>query len=173
MASRPQRSSPRKARMARRSARTSMVGSGSSSIGIANRRRPVRFGWRRSGPASSGADNSSPARTWKSLWSFSKADSSKGHSGYNEFMFEDKKDSEKIQMHAQKDHEVTILNSEKTEIGERFTTPKGSPSRQHTLKNGDDQLTLNMGDQNVNLQMGDQKIDIDLGQQTTTAMQSI
>jgi type VI secretion system secreted protein VgrG len=102
-----------------------------------------------------------------------KSDSSKGHDGYNEFMFDDKADSELIRMHAQKDHEVTILNSEKTEIGERFMTPKGSPSRQHTLKNGDDQLTLNMGDQNINLQMGDQKIDIDLGQQTTTAMQSI
>jgi type VI secretion system secreted protein VgrG len=108
-------------------------------------------------------------KTQSGLWS----DSSKGHDGYNEFMFEDKADSELIRMHAQKDHEVTILNSEKTEIGERFTTPKGSPSRQHTLKSGDDQLTLNTGDHKINLRMGDQKIEIDLGQQTTTALQSI
>ncbi len=102
-----------------------------------------------------------------------KSDSSKGHDGYNEFMFEDKAGSEVIRMHAQKDHEVTILNSETTEIGERFTTPKGSPSRQHTLKMGDDQLTLNTGDQKINLRMGDQQIDIDLGQQTTNALQAI
>ena len=30
-----------------------------------------------------------------------KSDSSKGHGGYNEFMFEDKKGSEMIRMHAQ------------------------------------------------------------------------
>lgn len=102
-----------------------------------------------------------------------KSDSSKGHDGYNELMFEDKKGSEFIRMHAEKDHLVTIRNSETTEIGEKFMPPKGSPSRQHTLKNGDDNLTLNMGDQNINLQIGDQKIDIDLGQQTTTAMQGI
>jgi type VI secretion system secreted protein VgrG len=87
------------------------------------------------------------------------SDSSKGHDGYNEFMFDDKANSELIQMHAQKDHKVTILNSEKTEIGERFTTPKGSPSREHTLKKGDDKLTLNTGDQNIKLELGSQKVE--------------
>ena len=102
-----------------------------------------------------------------------KSNSSLGGSGYNEFMFEDKKGGEIIRMHAEKDHEVTILNKETTEIGERFMPPKGSPSREHTLKMGDDKLTIKMGDQNIEITMGDQKVDILLGNQNTFAMQKI
>jgi type VI secretion system secreted protein VgrG len=111
-----------------------------------------------------------------------KSNSSKGGNGYNEFMFEDKKGGEIIRMHAEKDHEVTILHKETTEIGERFTPMKGSPSREHTLKNGDDKLTIDkgdqnvtisMGDQNVTISMGDQKITISLGSQETFAMQKV
>jgi type VI secretion system secreted protein VgrG len=93
-----------------------------------------------------------------------KTDSSKGHSGYNELMFEDKQGSEDIRMHGQKDHHVTILNSETWDIGQNFMPPKGSPSRTTTLENGDDQLTI---------QMGDQTISIPMGRQTTTAMLTI
>jgi type VI secretion system secreted protein VgrG len=93
--------------------------------------------------------------------------------GYNELMFEDKKGSEFIRMYAEKDHKVTILNSETTEIGEKFMPPKGSPSRQHTLKNGDDKLTLDMGDQSVTLSMGNQTTTLEMGRQTTSAMQGI
>jgi type VI secretion system secreted protein VgrG len=93
-----------------------------------------------------------------------RSDSSKGHNGYNELMFEDKKGSEDIRMHGQKDHHVTILNSEAWDIGQNFMPPKGSPSRATTLENGDDQLTI---------QMGDQTISIPMGSQTTTAMLTI
>src|SRR5215831_15379033 len=111
-----------------------------------------------------------------------KSDSSQGHNGYNELMFEDKKGSEFIRMRAEKDHKVTIQNSETTEIGEKFMPPMGSPSRQTTLKNGDDNLTLNMGNQNVtlqtgnqtvNLQVGSQTIRLDIGAQTVQAMTGI
>jgi type VI secretion system secreted protein VgrG len=97
-------------------------------------------------------------------------------------MFEDQKGSEFIRMHAEKDHKVTILNSETTEIGEKFMTPQGSPSRQHTLKSGDDTLTLDKGHQNVTLSMGNQvvtlsignqTVTLDAGQHTTSAMQGI
>jgi type VI secretion system secreted protein VgrG len=111
-----------------------------------------------------------PANKTQHGW---KSDSSKGHDGYNELMFEDKADSELIRMHAEKDHDVTVKHVQTHTIGEEFMPPKGSPSRDTTLKNGDDNLTLNMGDQNVNLQMGDQKITLDLGGHTTTALQSI
>lgn len=77
-----------------------------------------------------------------------KSDSSLGHGGFNEFMFEDKKDSEFIRMHAQKDHKVTILNSETTEIGEKFQGGKG-PSRETTLIAGSDKLTIQSGDRIV------------------------
>jgi type VI secretion system secreted protein VgrG len=102
-----------------------------------------------------------------------KSESSKGGNGYNEFVFDDKANSELIRMHAEKDHKVTILNSQTREIGEKFMSPQGSPSRETTLKMGDDKLTLNMGHQNVNLQMGNQKIDLDLGMQTTNTLQGI
>lgn len=85
-----------------------------------------------------------------------KSNSSKGGNGYNELVFEDKKFSENIRMHAEKDHNVTVRNSETWTIGEAFMPPKGSPSRSATLKNGDDQLEIQMGDRNVSIPMGSQ-----------------
>jgi type VI secretion system secreted protein VgrG len=93
-----------------------------------------------------------------------KSDSSKGGNGYNELIFEDKKGSEEIRMHAERDHNVTIRNAQAHTIGEIFTPPKGSPSRTTTLTNGDDQLTI---------QLGDQTISIPMGSQSTTAMLTI
>jgi type VI secretion system secreted protein VgrG len=74
-----------------------------------------------------------------------KSDSSKGHNGYNEFMFEDKKSHELIRMHAQKDHEVTVRNSEKWTIGN---------DRKTTIEDGDDSLTLEKGNRNVEVSSG-------------------
>jgi type VI secretion system secreted protein VgrG len=93
-----------------------------------------------------------------------KSDSSKGHGGYNEFMFDDQKGSELIRMHAEKDHEITIKNSKTEKIGEIFVPPKGSPSRSVTLQSGDDQLTI---------QVGDHTVSIPAGSQSTTAMITI
>ena len=93
-----------------------------------------------------------------------KSDSSKGGNGYNEFVFEDKKSSENIRMHAERNHEVTVKHAESWTIGETFMPPKGSPSRSATLKNGDDQLEIQMGDRNVQIPMGSQ---------STTAMISL
>jgi type VI secretion system secreted protein VgrG len=93
-----------------------------------------------------------------------KSDSSKGGNGYNEFVLEDKKGSENIRMHAEKDNDVTVRNAHTLKIGEIFMPPKGSPSRDTTLQNGDDQLTI---------QMGDHTISIPMGSQTTTAMLTI
>jgi type VI secretion system secreted protein VgrG len=93
-----------------------------------------------------------------------KSDSSKGHNGYNEFMFEDKKGEELVRMHAQKDHDVTVRNSETWTIGEAFTPPQGQASRTTTLENGDDSLTI---------KKGSRSIDISLGGQSTHALSSI
>jgi type VI secretion system secreted protein VgrG len=93
-----------------------------------------------------------------------KSDSSKGGNGYNELVFEDKKSSEKIRVHAEKDHDVTVRHAETRTIGEAFMPPKGSASRDTTLQNGDDQLSI---------QMGDQTVTIPMGSQSTTAMLSI
>src|SRR5881392_2030933 len=47
-----------------------------------------------------------------------KSDSSRHNGGYNEFVFDDKKDSEKIRMHAERDHEITVKHAETRTIGE-------------------------------------------------------
>jgi type VI secretion system secreted protein VgrG len=93
-----------------------------------------------------------------------KSHSSKGSNGYNEFMFEDHKDKELVRMHAQKNHDVTVRNSETWTIGEAFTPPQGQASRATTLENGDDSLTI---------QKGNRSIEISLGGQSTHALMSI
>lgn len=79
-----------------------------------------------------------------------KSDSSIGHGGYNEFMFEDKKDSEKVRMHAQKDHQVVVLNTETWDIGEKF---KGGDAETRTTKlhQGSDKLTIAVGNQTIDI----------------------
>lgn len=109
-----------------------------------------------------------------------KSDSTKGGHGFNEWNFEDKKGSEQINVHAEKDLNVDVLNNEtrnigndltttithaeKRTIGEQFLPPKGSPSRDITIQSGDDNLMITLGDQTIS---------IPLGKQTTTALMSI
>ena len=95
-----------------------------------------------------------------------KSDSSIGHGGYNEFMFEDKKNAEQIKMHAEKDHDVVVLNKETWQIGREFTD--GGASRSTTLVMGDDELTIATGGQTITL-MRDRTITA-AGNQTTTTM---
>ncbi|GAB5378502.1 MAG: hypothetical protein AcusKO_49640 [Acuticoccus sp.] len=78
-----------------------------------------------------------------------KSNSSKGGSGYNEIVLEDKKNAEEIGIHAQKDLNVVILNKETREIGEKFTG--AGASRETTIKKGDDKLTLSSGKQTVDI----------------------
>jgi type VI secretion system secreted protein VgrG len=93
-----------------------------------------------------------------------KSDSTKGGGGYNEWKFEDKKGSEEITIHAQKDLDITVLNKETRTIGQNFLPPKGSPSRETAIKFGDDSLKIELGDQTVS---------IPLGKQSTSALMSI
>jgi type VI secretion system secreted protein VgrG len=90
-----------------------------------------------------------------------KSNSSKGGGGYNELMFEDKKGSEKIRMHAQNDHEIIVLhdtsrsighnldttvhNAETRTIGDKFKQPTGGVSHKTTIKNGDVELKVESG----------------------------
>ncbi len=82
-----------------------------------------------------------------------KSDSSKHNGGYNEFVFDDHQDLEKIRMHAERDHEVTVKHAETRTIGETFKPPLGSPSRSTTIKHGDDQLTIESGNQTTHVKM--------------------
>lgn len=84
-----------------------------------------------------------------------KSDSSMGHNGYNEIMFEDKKMQELIRVHAEKDLDTTVLHAETRKIGERFEIPMGSPSRETTLLMGDDKLTIQSGNRQTSVAMQD------------------
>ena len=85
-----------------------------------------------------------------------KSDSTVGSGGYNEFMFEDKKFNEEINMHAQKDHNVKVLHAESWDIGEKFEAPTGQPSRQVLIQKGDDQLKIASGSRNVDIKLMEQ-----------------
>jgi len=83
-----------------------------------------------------------------------KSDSTKGGGGYNELRLEDKKSAEKITLHAQKDYDLTILDTEVREIGQQFTRQTAGPnSRKTTLVQGDDDLTIASGNQTETIAM--------------------
>jgi type VI secretion system secreted protein VgrG len=84
-----------------------------------------------------------------------KSNSSKGGGGYNEWNFEDKKGSEVIGLHAEKDYDLVIRHAETRTIGENFG---GGASRDTTLKNGDDKLQIQNGSQHVKISQ-DQTVD--------------
>jgi type VI secretion system secreted protein VgrG len=85
-----------------------------------------------------------------------KSDKTKGSKGYNEWSFDDKKDSEKITIHAEKDHDVTVKHAETWQIGEKFEAPTGMPSRKVEIKKGDDALKIASGSRKVDTAMMDQ-----------------
>ncbi|KQO91900.1 ImpA family type VI secretion-associated protein [Methylobacterium sp. Leaf90] len=74
-----------------------------------------------------------------------KSDSTKGHGGYNQLSFDDKKSSEKIDLRAEKDLDAVVRHAETREIGESFETPCGTPSRTTVIKNGDDSFKVESG----------------------------
>ncbi|MBR0936616.1 type VI secretion system Vgr family protein [Bradyrhizobium jicamae] len=100
-----------------------------------------------------------------------KSDSSKGHSGYNEFMFEDQKGSEFIRMHAEKDHLVTINANQTGTVGLGPDCPMGGD--QTWTVGGNRSWTIQKGNDTVELQIGNQTITLDVGQQTVDAMMGI
>jgi type VI secretion system secreted protein VgrG len=111
-----------------------------------------------------------PANKTMTGW---KSDTSRHNGGYNEFVFDDKQDSEKIRMHAERDHEVTVKNSETWTIGEVFSPAQGSPSRSTTIKNGDDQLDIKQGNQTTHVKVAisttaDGSITLKVGPSTVT-----
>jgi len=74
-----------------------------------------------------------------------KTNSSKGGGGFNEFRFEDKKDSEEIFMHAQKDLNIIVLNDRTETITNNRTT---------TISKKNDTLTVDKGDRIIKVNTG-------------------
>jgi type VI secretion system secreted protein VgrG len=102
-----------------------------------------------------------------------KSDSTKGHNGYNEFMFEDKKGSELIRMHAQQDHLVLINANQTGKVG---TVDLESPAKggdQTWTVGGDRTWLIQKGDDSLELLMGSQAVKVDLGMQSTETLMGI
>ncbi|WP_321470260.1 type VI secretion system Vgr family protein [uncultured Paludibaculum sp.] len=116
----------------------------------------------------------------------------------NEFRFEDKKGSEEVYLHAEKDMLVEVENDEVRKVDhDRTTTIKNDETKTVTdgnetitiktgkqtitiqgdqtllIKQGNQSTTLDMGNQSTKLKMGNQTTKIDLGKAETEAMQSI
>ena len=102
-----------------------------------------------------------------------KSNSSKGHHGYNEFMFEDKKGDEFIRMHAQKDHLVTVNANQTGTVGVVDPNSPVLGGDQTWTVGGNRSWTIQNGNDTLEIQLGNRTISILMGSQSTTAMISI
>jgi type VI secretion system secreted protein VgrG len=111
-----------------------------------------------------------------------------GAANYNELRFEDKKGSELVTLHAEKDQSIEVEHDETHWVGhdrtknidhDETTTIKGkrtetvTGNETITVDQGNRSLTLNMGNDSTELKMGNQSIKVDLGKIEEEAMQSI
>ena len=81
---------------------------------------------------------------------------------YNELRFEDKKGSEEILIHAEKDHTITVENNRTMSVGgDESTTITGDETR--TVSEGDQKVTVSKGDQTVTIGKGDRKVEVSTG----------
>jgi type VI secretion system secreted protein VgrG len=86
---------------------------------------------------------------------------------FNEIRFEDKKGSEELYVHAEKDFNCVIENDETRKVG-----LENNGNQTTEIKNNRT-TTLNQGNDKLNVKMGDYTVDIDAGKATITAMTSI
>ena len=101
-----------------------------------------------------------------------KSRSSKGGTGenFNEIRLEDKKGSEQIVIHAEKDMQVEVENDETRQVDhDRTTTIKNNDTR--TVSEGDDAHTVEKGKQTVLIEKGDQEVTLNQGSQKVTLRQ--
>jgi len=73
------------------------------------------------------------------------SDSTKGHHGHNFFTFDDTKGNETVFLHAEKDYQVQVLDSEKRVIRN---------NREAVLQEGNDDLRVEQGDRQVQVWKG-------------------
>jgi type VI secretion system secreted protein VgrG len=109
----------------------------------------------------------------KKTQSGTKSDSSKGHHGYNEFMFEDKKGGEFIRMHAQKDHLVTVNANQTGNVGVVDPESPYMGGDQTWTVGGNRSWTIQKGNDSLEIILGNQTVKLDIGQQTVDAMMGI
>jgi type VI secretion system secreted protein VgrG len=104
-----------------------------------------------------------------------------GADDFNELRLEDKKGSEDIYFHAQKDFHRIVENDDALKVGHDQTIEIKN-DRTETVKEGNEKVTvekgnrdvkISMGNDTLKISMGNQQTNIDLGKSETEAMQSI
>lgn len=88
-----------------------------------------------------------------------KSNSSKGGGGSNEIRFEDKKDSEEIFVHAQKDMTIKVENDRKKDVlHDEINTIKND--RTTTIQEGNEKLVVSKGDRTVQVATGKETYEV-------------
>jgi type VI secretion system secreted protein VgrG len=95
---------------------------------------------------------------------------------FNELRFEDKKDSEQIYFHAQKDFVRVVENNDSLTVGssDSKTCPDGSQTisiykdRTTTIETGNETLTVKKGNRSVTVSEGDDSLTVTKGNRTVT-----
>jgi type VI secretion system secreted protein VgrG len=90
-----------------------------------------------------------------------------GTDNYNELRFEDKKDSERVFLHAEKDLVVEVENDETRSVEhDRVTTITNDETK--TIEEGNEAITIKQGSQALDIKQGDQKITLGQGNHSLT-----
>ena len=92
-----------------------------------------------------------------------KSNVSKGGGGYNEFRFEDKKDSEEVYLQAQKDLNTIVKNNEMHKIGTNNADGKGDQTIDVYNNRG---ITVQKGNNKLQVKEGNLDVDVDKGNET-------
>jgi type VI secretion system secreted protein VgrG len=87
--------------------------------------------------------------------------------------FEDKKGSEEVYLHSQKDLKVEVEHDETRDVQNKRTTTIVDSDDKLTLKKGNRETTLEMGNETHTLKMGNLTVKLDLGKVLIEALQEI
>lgn len=88
-----------------------------------------------------------------------KTNSSKGGGGSNELRFEDKKDSEEVYLHAQKDHNIVVENDRTKKVLNKETNTIKS-DRSTTVQEGNDTYVVEKGDRAFQVKTGNETYEV-------------
>lgn len=109
-----------------------------------------------------------------------KTNSSKGGGGYNELMFDDKKDSELMRVQAEKDHQMLVKDRSAVTVGLDAPSPEVTEADEksyvltveenvtETVNKGDRTETVKMGDKAETIEKGNMTLDVNTGDLTET-----
>ena len=93
-----------------------------------------------------------------------------GAEDFNELRFEDKKDSEDVYFHAQKDFHRVVENDDDLKVGHDQTIEIKN-NRTETVKEGDEKVTISKGNRTVEISMGKETLTVKTGDMSTTVSQ--